>query len=102
MKYIRQILPIAIISGLMALLLLPMAAGADSEDATALLEGLGASFIVHDKGDSLSIITYDWKTPAETCETLTTAGIKVERVVNYGINGDKPSTMTFKNCLVTN
>lgn len=102
MKYLREILGFVIVGGVMALVLLPLAADADSEDAVTLLDGLGASFIVHNKGESLSVITYDWKTPDETCKTLTTAGIKVDRVVNYGIKDDKPSVMTFKNCLVAN
>jgi len=102
MKYIKQISSIVIILGFMALSMAPLLVKADSKEAMSLLDRLGASFIIHDKGDSLSIITYDCKTPGETYKILKNAGIKVDRVVNYRVKADKPAEMTFKNYLITN
>jgi len=90
------------VSAALGAFLVPWSANAVGEGAVALLDGLGASFIVSKKENSVSVITYDWKPPEETCKTLTDAGFQVDRVVNYGIDGDKPSTMTFSNCLSKN
>ncbi len=66
----------------------PVLAGASAiVSASKVLYATDASFVVKTVGDSVSVVTFDYKTPAETCKFLQESGIPVVTVGNWNKNG---------------
>lgn len=66
----------------------PVLAGASAiASATKVLYATEASFVVKTVGDSVSVVTFDYKAPAETCKFLQESDIPVVTVGNWNKDG---------------
>ena len=61
--------------------------------ASVVLNDENANYMVRSTGNEVYVVTFDYKTPAETCKFLQNKGVLVIRVTNY--TKDVP---TSKNC----
>lgn len=66
----------------------PVLAGASViVSASKVLYATGASFMVKTVGDNVSVVTFDYKPPVETCKFLQESGIPVVTVGNWNKGG---------------
>lgn len=74
------------------LTILPVMATASSlTKASEVLYSTGTSFVVKTVGTSVSVTTFNYKTPDETCKMLKNSGIPVVSVKNWKEDGSQVS-----------
>ena len=74
------------------LTILPVSAMSNSlTSATEVLYNAGTSFVVKTVGTEVSVTTFNFKTPEETCKMLKNSGVPVISVKNWKEDGSQVS-----------